>query len=218
MSLEALIWVFKNSPYPAGATFCVQLAIADWANDQHDNELFAPVKDIAEKAHVSQATCHRAISRLVEDRYLKVLDSGGGRGKPRRYHVNTKGSQDERVPAQKGSHLDAERVSSEESVLLLTQENTSLVRASRRTSAPEDFKITSQMWQWLEDNKLGLSVPVVERETAQFLDHHRAKGSLMVNWEAAWRTWMRRVPRPIKSRNSAVLDQVEEQLRAEGRI
>lgn len=28
-------------------------------------------------------------------------------------------------------------------------------------------------------------------ETAQFRDHHQAKGSTMSDWPAAWRTWMR---------------------------
>jgi hypothetical protein len=31
-----------------------------------------------------------------------------------------------------------------------------------------------------------------ERETEQFLDYHRAKGSAFKDWTAAWRTWMRR--------------------------
>lgn len=28
------------------------------------------------------------------------------------------------------------------------------------------------------------------QQTAQFLDHHRAKGSTFKDWTAAWRTWM----------------------------
>lgn len=32
----------------------------------------------------------------------------------------------------------------------------------------------------------------LERETARFLDHHRAKGSVFKDWAAAWRTWMSR--------------------------
>jgi hypothetical protein len=31
----------------------------------------------------------------------------------------------------------------------------------------------------------------VERETAQFLDYHRAKGNVFKDWRAAWHTWMR---------------------------
>lgn len=35
----------------------------------------------------------------------------------------------------------------------------------------------------------------VDKATEQFLDHHRAKGSVMADWRAAWMTWMRNVPR-----------------------
>jgi hypothetical protein len=35
----------------------------------------------------------------------------------------------------------------------------------------------------------------VERETEQFLDYHRAKGSVFKDWIAAWRTWMRNAAR-----------------------
>jgi hypothetical protein len=38
-----------------------------------------------------------------------------------------------------------------------------------------------------------INVPTVdlERETAQFLDHHAAKGNTFVDWRRAWMTWMR---------------------------
>ena len=35
----------------------------------------------------------------------------------------------------------------------------------------------------------------VERETEQFLDYHRAKGNVLKDWIAAWRTWMRHASR-----------------------
>ena len=38
----------------------------------------------------------------------------------------------------------------------------------------------------------GYSRAEVARETERFRDHHRAKGTVMTDWLAAWRNWMRR--------------------------
>jgi hypothetical protein len=58
-------------------------------------------------------------------------------------------------------------------------------RKARKTKLPEDFAI----------NETGLRVAHeagvnVDRELSQFRDHHAAKGSAMVDWQAAWRTWV----------------------------
>jgi hypothetical protein len=57
----------------------------------------------------------------------------------------------------------------------------------RRTRAPDLLPVTPTMTAWAERN--GITCDLVEA-TAQMLDHHRAKGSLMADWGAAWRTWM----------------------------
>lgn len=61
-------------------------------------------------------------------------------------------------------------------------------RASR---APAKFEPTDEQyqWAWLES---GMSRSEIDGETAKFLDFHRAKGSLMVNWVAGWRNWIRK--------------------------
>jgi len=67
--------------------------------------------------------------------------------------------------------------------------------------------------------EIGLSQAEAEIEVPRFLDHHRAKGSLMLKWDAAWRGWCRnavqwrrpappgqqRAPPPAKGTN-AMLD------------
>lgn len=59
---------------------------------------------------------------------------------------------------------------------------------SRATPAPDLFPITDQMRRWWSER----SDPRVnlDRETENFLDHHRARGSTFKDWTAAWRTWM----------------------------
>lgn len=58
------------------------------------------------------------------------------------------------------------------------------------TPPPEAFEITEPMWSWVRE--LGLPDAKIEPETAKFLDHHRSKGTSFKDWDAAWRTWMRK--------------------------
>ena len=62
--------------------------------------------------------------------------------------------------------------------------------ARKRTahSLPERFSIGEHLKEWASRE-----VPTVEiaAETEKFLDHHRSKGNRMVDWDAAWRKWMR---------------------------
>lgn len=63
----------------------------------------------------------------------------------------------------------------------------------RATAAPDTFPLDDDLRAWAAEH-----VPTVSdemrlfRETAKFLDHHRAKGSTMKDWRAAWRNWMLR--------------------------
>lgn len=54
---------------------------------------------------------------------------------------------------------------------------------------PDDFTVTAAMQSWAME-----ACPLVDpgAEVVQFIDWHRAKGSKHKDWEAAWRTWMRR--------------------------
>lgn len=68
-------------------------------------------------------------------------------------------------------------------------EPTKTVGARKRATPPPDvFPITPAMRQWGAAHAPLVADP--EAETRQFLDHHRAKGSTMKDWTAAWRTWM----------------------------
>lgn len=54
---------------------------------------------------------------------------------------------------------------------------------------PDTFEITDELRAWGREHAPLVLDPVAE--TAIFLDHHRAKGSSMKDWTAAWQTWMR---------------------------
>lgn len=65
-------------------------------------------------------------------------------------------------------------------------------QASKRTRAPETFEVTADLRSWAVENGIEADL---EAETQQFLDHHGAKGSLMVDWRRSWYTWMRNTKR-----------------------
>ena len=51
----------------------------------------------------------------------------------------------------------------------------------------DTFKPTEAMIEWAK--KSGVEDP--RATTVQFIDHHKARGTVFKDWEAAWRTWMR---------------------------
>ena len=60
--------------------------------------------------------------------------------------------------------------------------------AKKKTPAPDHLPVTDSMRDLAREK--GFAGDLAEL-TANFLDHHRAKGSLFIDWTAAWRTWLR---------------------------
>jgi hypothetical protein len=60
------------------------------------------------------------------------------------------------------------------------------------TPVPEEFDLTEPLLAWAKEHT-GLDAGAIERETQKMLSHNRAHGSVMADWQAAWRTWMLRV-------------------------
>lgn len=65
-------------------------------------------------------------------------------------------------------------------------------RRSKGTPAPDSFEVTDTLRAWAKTNRVTCDL---QATTEQFLDHHRAKGSVLKDWTAAWRTWMRNTRR-----------------------
>ncbi|RBO82599.1 helix-turn-helix domain-containing protein [Marinomonas aquiplantarum] len=61
-------------------------------------------------------------------------------------------------------------------------------KSKRASGVPDEFLVDQRMLDWLTENQI---ITDWRTETNNFLDHHRAKGSTMADWVAAWRTWMR---------------------------
>jgi translation initiation factor IF-1 len=60
-------------------------------------------------------------------------------------------------------------------------------RAKRATQLPDTWRPNDQHTDFAAKNGLNAA-----RELAQFTDHHRARGTTFKDWDAAFRTWLRR--------------------------
>lgn len=60
-------------------------------------------------------------------------------------------------------------------------------QTSRRTLIPEDFTVSGRIVELAKENKW----PDPWDELNAFKDYHIAHGTLMADWEAAFRTWLR---------------------------
>lgn len=59
----------------------------------------------------------------------------------------------------------------------------------RGSRIPDDFEVTETMLDWVVLK--GFDFLDLGEETERFMDYHTAKGSVMKDWQAAWRTWIR---------------------------
>lgn len=61
----------------------------------------------------------------------------------------------------------------------------------KRSRVPADFKVSARVIELAKQH--GWPDPLTEVD--QFIDYHLAHGTLMLDWEAAFRTWMRNAKR-----------------------
>lgn len=58
-------------------------------------------------------------------------------------------------------------------------------RPKRKSGIPPDFEPDATGWRLAGENGCG------RNDLAQFIDHHTGRGTFMLDWQAAWRTWCR---------------------------
>ena len=64
------------------------------------------------------------------------------------------------------------------------------VTRKRPTPITEEFSITEDLRNWAMAK--GLSSATIQTETEKFSDWHRSNGSVKADWNATWRTWIRK--------------------------
>ena len=69
------------------------------------------------------------------------------------------------------------------------------------TPAPSTFEVTEELAAWAVSH--GLPEDRIDPETMAMLLHHRSKGTLFADWQAAWRNWMLKAIEFSKQRQEA---------------
>jgi hypothetical protein len=64
-------------------------------------------------------------------------------------------------------------------------------KTKRKTQFPDDFVFTEDMRDWPTSQRAVQQGAKLEDEFEKFRDWHTAKGSIMQDWRAAFRTWLR---------------------------
>jgi hypothetical protein len=60
-------------------------------------------------------------------------------------------------------------------------------QTAKRTHIPEDFEVSARIIELAKENHW----PDPHSEVNAFKDYHIARGTLMADWEACFRTWLR---------------------------
>lgn len=80
-----------------------------------------------------------------------------------------------------------------EAVEVVQVEEPKAKRTKRRTRLPEDWQPSGKNMAHAASK--GMTTEEIEHESEQFRNHHVGRGSLMADWDAAWRTWVGNVRR-----------------------
>lgn len=218
MSAQATAWVLKNSRSKA-TTRCVMIAIAN--NVAADGEGWCYVDQICADANCHEDTYHEAVKWAVAEGELeRDVREGGPKRMSGRYRPNlfrfplmkqevgdSPTSEDQEVGDRPPGHLHP-TVGGESPPTEVGDRPTTLhplgtVRKThvaaqppnhpkRGCRLPDGWTPDATLTAWADEKHPGLDLDL---ETAQFADHHRARGSTMKDWRSAWRTWIRNAHR-----------------------
>lgn len=188
--------VWKGSVH-SGGPLLVLLAIADFANDE--GVAYPSIETLAKKSRLSERSVQYAITALRESGELDVKYGAGPHGS-NVYQVrvqilrgaNSAGVQN---TADRGEASCTQTISEPSPNKKSAQAKSSASRPASQISnsfAPDDTGLSLAA-------SLGVSV---QEELPRFIDHHRAKGSLMKDWQAAWRTWTRNAEKFTRERKA----------------
>jgi hypothetical protein len=196
---------------PKGSSqLLTMLALADWSDDA--GNCFPSMASIARKTRLSRSQAQRNVHALMKAGLLTTTrnEKGGAPGQSCHYQIVLKaltgstGTAEDiqergRTDAHEGSHGCAE-TGSVDATLIINEPPVNHHRehsikipcraGSSRTNCPANFSVSDSMKDWAITK--GLTAGGIETETESFIDWHTSKGSKHVDWNAAWRTWVRK--------------------------
>lgn len=148
---------------------------------------------LALECGMSDDSCYRYIKELADHELLAVQRRGLGR--PNRYTflwhdmIGAVRADADQRPVDGPAHDSGEPRIPPFTETESSEESSGKKTRKRGTGVPSEFKVTDEMKQWAREHTPDVKVA---QQTHQFLDYHRAKGSVFKDWQAAWRTWMRK--------------------------
>lgn len=203
MSIDAISWAFKQHIKPSSLKF-VLVALAD--NCTHDGLAWPSLKALSEKTGQDRKTIIASLDKL--ELMGIIADSGkrvGATGQVKVYRFNS--TENGTVPKTEQYRFSRETVPfipdnstengtrnlkgtvKEPSISNVVAIPSKKSEKKKPTSVPKDFEVTAEMFDWAVAE--GVNETRVRTETEQFIDRNKAQGSTYIDWNAAWRTWMR---------------------------
>lgn len=190
MSFPMMREIWKNGPEKQAERF-VLLALADYANDQ--GECWPAVSSLAMRTCMSVRGVQTILRRLEADGWL-AIEVGGGRKNCNMYRIKT-------------PQLDAETPqltalnpagAAPEPLRTLKEPLREPLREEPPLDPPERKRRAVQLPEdWVPNDRniqdailRNFTGQEIDHEADQFKNHHIAKGSRYVDWDAAWRTWL----------------------------
>jgi hypothetical protein len=183
MSIKIMTDVWANGPGTHGELL-VLLALADHADDE--GVCWPSHKKIALKSRMSDRNVRRVLVKLEEAGYLKILSSGGGRGRPNKYQVipNPDNLSTTAKPGHDGS-LNPDTAMSDEPSLESSSKNPPIVPPPGDVCVTSDKTPFEEFWKivWAKTNKAG-----AERAWKKLSEENRRKAiGLAAQFFRKWR-------------------------------
>ncbi len=215
MSIKIMSAIWDNGPEKQAERF-VLLALADHANDQ--GECWPAVSSLAKKTCMSVRGVQTVLRRLQVDGWLSI-EVGGGRKNCNIYRIKTP-QLTTQTPQQLHPLSDEETPQLTTETPQLTTQTPQLTTLNPAGAAPEPSRTIIEPSRepsreppldpperkrravqlpddWTPNDRniedafqRKFSGQEIDHEADQFRNHHIAKGSRFVDWDAAWRTWL----------------------------
>jgi len=208
--------VFERYPN-GGGELLLALALSDHASDD-GTKVYPSIKRLADKTRQSERTVQYQLRRMQSAGWLILVGAGnGGRSKTSEYRISPlwitgaenahleKDAADSTMGASdcpKGRNLTSERVqhpapannrqqlSKNHQGTVIDSASAKTLKRPRSTVLPHEF-VPNEKAEMLA-HEMGLNLA---NQQAAFEDYHTAKGSTFIDWQAAFRNWLRNAKR-----------------------
>ncbi len=176
-----------------GRVFKAWINLLCLASRSDPRGMLPPVEDLAFALRIGEDEAEEVVGLLLAKGLLEEVD---GAVMPhnwagRQFRSDDVGSRVKRTRTKTGT--GEEVGTSVEVASSATEVKTKSTRGKYKTAVPDQFPVEEAHIEYAAS--LGFSRQEVDEQTTRFLDYHLAKGSRFLDWQAAWRNWLRNARR-----------------------